>query len=173
MVEAKLQNKTVMFANKHSLIRKSVFILMLLSLLSIGTQAFAEQQDANEQEDLFEMSLEDLMEVPVVVSASRKVQKIGELSVPVSVITAEDIHYSGLTTIPEMLLFTPGMDVLAYDRNTYATGVRGLHGRYSNRILSLLDGRVADSPIYGGPEFFRSEERRVGKECRSRWSPYH
>src|SRR3712207_7807278 len=24
-----------------------------------------------------------------------------------------------------------------------------------------------------GSEFERSEERRVGKECRSRWSPYH
>src|SRR3712207_2081460 len=23
------------------------------------------------------------------------------------------------------------------------------------------------------PDTFRSEERRVGKECRSRWSPYH
>ena len=23
------------------------------------------------------------------------------------------------------------------------------------------------------PDFLRSEERRVGKECRSRWSPYH
>ena len=23
------------------------------------------------------------------------------------------------------------------------------------------------------PERLRSEERRVGKECRSRWSPYH
>ena len=23
------------------------------------------------------------------------------------------------------------------------------------------------------PVRFRSEERRVGKECRSRWSPYH
>ena len=22
-------------------------------------------------------------------------------------------------------------------------------------------------------ELYRSEERRVGKECRSRWSPYH
>ena len=22
-------------------------------------------------------------------------------------------------------------------------------------------------------KFLRSEERRVGKECRSRWSPYH
>src|SRR3712207_4783780 len=25
----------------------------------------------------------------------------------------------------------------------------------------------------GGSEDIRSEERRVGKECRSRWSPYH
>src|SRR5256885_17235339 len=24
-----------------------------------------------------------------------------------------------------------------------------------------------------GPAALRSEERRVGKECRSRWSPYH
>ena len=28
---------------------------------------------------------------------------------------------------------------------------------------------VEDMKQYG----FRSEERRVGKECRSRWSPYH
>ena len=30
-------------------------------------------------------------------------------------------------------------------------------------------------PLYNTPlDFFeRSEERRVGKECRSRWSPYH
>ena len=25
----------------------------------------------------------------------------------------------------------------------------------------------------GAEELYRSEERRVGKECRSRWSPYH
>ena len=29
---------------------------------------------------------------------------------------------------------------------------------------------AANNLIYG---FTRSEERRVGKECRSRWSPYH
>src|SRR5256886_9213598 len=28
-------------------------------------------------------------------------------------------------------------------------------------------------PIDGPYGDFRSEERRVGKECRSRWSPYH
>src|SRR3989338_2068064 len=31
---------------------------------------------------------------------------------------------------------------------------------------------LRDFRIPGSPKF-RSEERRVGKECRSRWSPYH
>ena len=31
-----------------------------------------------------------------------------------------------------------------------------------------------ESLVYGkNPVTERSEERRVGKECRSRWSPYH
>src|SRR2546426_103896 len=34
-------------------------------------------------------------------------------------------------------------------------------------IRDLLDQHRADKGKY------RSEERRVGKECRSRWSPYH
>src|SRR2546430_1171988 len=34
---------------------------------------------------------------------------------------------------------------------------------------------VAESgrPVLRVPHYTRSEERRVGKECRSRWSPYH
>ena len=27
--------------------------------------------------------------------------------------------------------------------------------------------------MFGSNAYQRSEERRVGKECRSRWSPYH
>src|SRR2546427_5483102 len=34
------------------------------------------------------------------------------------------------------------------------------------------DGRPADY-CGNGARCLRSEERRVGKECRSRWSPYH
>ena len=34
-------------------------------------------------------------------------------------------------------------------------------------MASLDEKQIAESVIY------RSEERRVGKECRSRWSPYH
>ena len=35
---------------------------------------------------------------------------------------------------------------------------------------------IMDELVGGSPDFnadVRSEERRVGKECRSRWSPYH
>ena len=37
------------------------------------------------------------------------------------------------------------------------------------------EGLGADDAHRGGGGFgqLRSEERRVGKECRSRWSPYH
>ena len=41
--------------------------------------------------------------------------------------------------------------------------------------LEALKG-LAGTAIAGNPAFkyeMRSEERRVGKECRSRWSPYH
>src|SRR5688572_31582717 len=41
--------------------------------------------------------------------------------------------------------------------------------------LRLPPGDGGRAQVVGGAErtFVRSEERRVGKECRSRWSPYH
>ena len=39
-------------------------------------------------------------------------------------------------------------------------------GRLGAKVAKLLRGKYK-------PNFTRSEERRVGKECRSRWSPYH
>src|SRR2546430_3160757 len=75
---------------------------------------------------------------------------------------------------------------LAGDRADFVSGDRlsglsdgamtGMH-RVGNEILniafrSLYDSGVRDSQS-GMWSFRRSEERRVGKECRSRWSPYH
>ena len=42
---------------------------------------------------------------------------------------------------------------------------------WPDRIYLIeANGRIA---YKSRPGPFRSEERRVGKECRSRWSPYH
>ena len=39
---------------------------------------------------------------------------------------------------------------------------------------TILDAKAFDKLVDNGPKADdRSEERRVGKECRSRWSPYH
>ena len=40
------------------------------------------------------------------------------------------------------------------------------------REEGLLDDAMLDD-ILRPENMIRSEERRVGKECRSRWSPYH
>src|SRR5688572_31716434 len=32
---------------------------------------------------------------------------------------------------------------------------------------------LEERKVFGAEHRIRSEERRVGKECRSRWSPYH
>ena len=37
-------------------------------------------------------------------------------------------------------------------------------------MMFLGNGAVSAAEVQG---LCRSEERRVGKECRSRWSPYH
>src|SRR5256885_213426 len=46
-----------------------------------------------------------------------------------------------------------------------------------HRGRQLVEGRMAVDLVLGRVEehvlVARSEERRVGKECRSRWSPYH
>jgi hypothetical protein len=42
-----------------------------------------------------------------------------------------------------------------------------------NASAVYLVAVVATAIVGGAPGAVRSEERRVGKECRSRWSPYH
>ena len=65
-----------------------------------------------------------------------------------------------------------------------ATKTKSDNDKIKAAILKGLDelGKLTvgdDDLIYKGKQFvlpesvLRSEERRVGKECRSRWSPYH
>ncbi len=43
--------------------------------------------------------------------------------------------------------------------------------KIKNGITYVILGIVGVVMLF--PVIWRSEERRVGKECRSRWSPYH
>ena len=43
----------------------------------------------------------------------------------------------------------------------------------ANQLMEMEIDADQMNKIYETLESMRSEERRVGKECRSRWSPYH
>ena len=45
--------------------------------------------------------------------------------------------------------------------------------QFTSEYILLATGGKPDLPNIPGIDHVRSEERRVGKECRSRWSPYH
>src|SRR5688572_15670686 len=47
------------------------------------------------------------------------------------------------------------------------------NGFYYSRYPQPEKGKELSSANEGHQVFYRSEERRVGKECRSRWLPYH
>src|SRR6266511_6371504 len=60
-----------------------------------------------------------------------------------------------------------GIDSLSWARlGAKVTGVD-----FSERAIQLATAVAAELGL--DVSFIRSEERRVGKECRSRWSPYH
>src|SRR2546422_3618699 len=47
------------------------------------------------------------------------------------------------------------------------------HGYLAARLREGKESRIETRADLLAEELLRSEERRVGKECRSRWSPYH
>ena len=131
-----------------------IILVVLMVVSAFVPQLAHAQSNLRDPNQLLSMSIEDLMDMKVI-SGNRVEQSFDNLSTPLSVITAEDIHYSGLTSVADILRFTPGVDVLPLNRQFYAIGVHGLHDFSSDRTLTLINGRAADSPFFGGSEFYR------------------
>ena len=75
-----------------------------------------------------------------------------------------DIYYSNIPKI---------VDVLLSDRQAVKLIVDCAKGTKYEGVLDKIAGRNAMCINKAAESDDRSEERRVGKECRSRWSPYH
>ena len=57
------------------------------------------------------------------------------------------------------------------DEVVEVSAVKVEHGKVTDEFSTLVNPKRRIP--YGASRVNRSEERRVGKECRSRWSPYH
>ncbi|MBI1849514.1 MAG: TonB-dependent receptor [Planctomycetes bacterium] len=118
------------------------------------TGLFSTQVDESGKEepakgDLSELSIEELMNVEVT-SASKKGQKLSDVAAAIYVLTQEDIHRSGVRSIPEALRMVPGLDVAQLNSNQWAISSRGFNSVFSNKLLVLIDGRSVYSPAFSG-----------------------
>lgn len=136
---------------------KTIFPRILLRLLPLGALMFAPagglaaaaDTGKDEPRSYAELSLEQLMNVEVT-SAAKKPQKLEDAAAAITVITQEDIRHSGMTSVPELLRMVPGLQVSQMDGSTWAIGSRGFNGRWSNKLLVLLDGRTLYTPLFSG-----------------------
>src|SRR3989449_5919888 len=88
-----------------------------------------------------------------------------------------DVAVTGVQTcalpISEQATFgTPEINVGAFPFMIMALIYRNVPRKKANELLLLGERWDAQQALAAGI-VNRSEERRVGKECRSRWSPYH
>src|SRR5690348_17474247 len=70
--------------------------------------------------------------------------------------------------------FPPGHILHDYLESRVMPGINGpvTRGELQYAAMFKVAQRMTKKPVKFGT-IGRSEERRVGKECRSRWSPYH
>jgi len=125
-------------------------VLVLLSGWG-GPMCWAGDSDvAQEQEDLFDLSLEELMEMSIdtVYGASKRPQKVSEAPSSVTVITSEEIRLYGYRTLADLLRSVPGF-YLAYDQAYHQLLARGFHrpGEFNSPVLLLVDGHRASEDI--------------------------
>jgi iron complex outermembrane receptor protein len=99
--------------------------------------------------ELTDLSFDELMQVNIT-SVSKKSEKLSEASAAVYVVTRNEIRRSGATSIPEALRLVPGVDVAQIDPNKWAIGIRGFNGRFSNKLLVMIDGRSVYTPTFSG-----------------------
>ena len=67
-----------------------------------------------------------------------------------TVITRDDIRRSGAINLPEALRLAPGVHVARITGTTWAVGIRGFNGIYSNKLLVMVDGRTVYNALLSG-----------------------
>lgn len=90
------------------------------------------------------------LQVPTVVTASRREQKITQVPYAMSVITAADIRASGSRNVPDALRLVPGVNVADLSYGTSAVNVRGMPALLARELLVLVDGRQIFDCLFGG-----------------------
>jgi iron complex outermembrane recepter protein len=121
-----------------------------LLLLALSTSPpWVNAAPTDDSDDLLSLSLEELGSLQVT-TLSRRPQPLSEAPASLYVITADAIHRSGVTSLPEALRLAPNLQVARIGSHGYAISARGFNNAISNKLQVLIDGRILQSPLFSG-----------------------
>lgn len=148
------------------LIQKNVYIKLILPFLiffalssvfseeeALPIKEQVELQFDNEHRTQFEDELLYLKEEAVVITASRREQKLSESPSAISVITKEEIRRSPFRNIPELLQYVVGMDGYTKTHTDMDVSARGFAKDETPKTLVLLDGQPVNTVLYSGMQW--------------------
>ena len=131
--------------------RQGFFAFSCCVLISASTSRGAQAQDIASVSDLGRLSIDELANLPVT-GVTRTAQPLSQSPAAVYVITNEDIHRSGATTLAEALRLAPNLHVARQDASNYGISARGFNHNSgtANKLQVMIDGRIVYTPLYSG-----------------------
>lgn len=129
-------------------VRKHHLIVLFGALIFIcSTQVNAEQLSID---DIFEMSLEDLLKVKIV-TASRREQSIQDVPMSITSVKPEEFVNNGMTTIGDIIDYIPGFNFLGSgQRGSGFIAARGVSQQGATPVIGVY---VDDIPFTGNGPF--------------------
>ena len=132
---------------KHNVNKYAVYLLgVTLCMVSSAAPSRSATSPGNEYLD---MDISQLMRLTIT-SVAKKPQNLSDAAAAVFVITQDDIHRSGVSSIPEALRMVPGLQVARIGAEKWAITSRGFNGQTANKLLVLMDGRTLYTPGFSG-----------------------
>ena len=93
-------------------------------------------------------------DIPVVVTASKKAERVSSAPSIMSVITRKEIEQMGARTLTDVLRTIPGIEIFVDQFNLSQIAVRGLSSSWSKGVKIMLNGHTLNDPITGGATVF-------------------
>jgi len=98
---------------------------------------------------LADLSLEELMNINVT-SVAKRPEKLLDAPAAVQVVTSDEIHLSGVSSIPQALELAGNLDVAQKNSHDWIISARGFSSDVANKLLVLMDGRTLYTPLFSG-----------------------
>ena len=134
------------------------FVLTLFLVVEVAFNALAQDKPSNGDEELLNLSLEQLMNVPIN-SASKKNETTFEAPLSSYTITRAEINQAGASSVMEALRLAPGVIVREQSNGVYDIHIRGMEDltrtnqqflKTNSTTLVMIDSRPVFNQIFGG-----------------------